>query len=271
MDRNHFEVFTSIYERPPIFAREDPGDGKNPRAWYAGVPQARPQFDWTIPEGLLNRAQLIAMQPRDSRVCTLELCVAILAWGGMHGSNRNHLFSRPVENWLNIAECVRNGHLTRSEAFDAFAALARLKPNDNGAIVGMGPAYFTKLIYFLMPRNNPSNPIGPIGYIMDQWLGCSVNLLAGNEIVKMDHAIKWEMKRNNHTRSIQSTVSNFNSGKDYEAFCGVIEDIANKMGAGWTSDSVEMALMSRGKPNRGPWRSYVMDQRFNQLIHQPLR
>lgn len=64
---------------------------------------------------------------------------------------------------------LRTGGLSRCEAYRLFLG--------TGAIPGIGPAFFTKLIYFFSPT--------PDFYILDQWTAKSVNLLTGNWVVKM--------------------------------------------------------------------------------------
>jgi hypothetical protein len=70
----------------------------------------------------VNRKSLLAMAA-DRSFGTVELCISIFAWGGMHGQNRKHLFERPLAPWVGIANQVRDGMLSRSEAYDSFARL----------------------------------------------------------------------------------------------------------------------------------------------------
>lgn len=196
----------------------------------------------------VNRAQLIDMCA-DSNVETLPLCISILAWGGMHGSNRDHLFQRSPEPWLTLAQRIRDGSLTRQQAFDGFSALIHEKK-----MTGMKGAYFTKLIYFLMPRSQGGEGL-PIGYIMDQWVGCSINLLAEQDIVKMNHSAVWKREGKGRSaslvQSVSSHVSEWNSGEEYEAFCGAVEALAREMGPEWSPEQTELALMSKGGPEAG--------------------
>jgi hypothetical protein len=246
-------VFRDLHPAPAVFAQGEESEGSAPLPWYAEAPDNRPLVDQTQLSGTFNRTRLIAMQA-DPDVGILELCVAILAWGGMHRNNRDHLFKRPVEAWLDVARAIRAGELSRIAAFDAFAALCH-----QGAIVGMKPAYFTKLIYFLMPRGG-----APIGYIMDQWLGCSVNLLCGREVVKMDHMLGWHQEKRAKApeRRITSHVSAWNTGRDYERFCTAIETLAAAMGADWDPEATELTLMSNGGKKPGAWRAHVKRERL---------
>lgn len=201
----------------------------------------------------------------DQEMSTLELCIIILAWGGMHGSNLAHLFKVACDPWLNVAKDIREGKLNRSDAFDQFKALQK-----DGKIKGMGPAYFTKLIYFLMPTTAGAKPRG---YIMDQWVSCSVNILANKNIVLTDatQSLVWNGSKELKIKS-SYLVSNQNTAENYENFCKYIEDIAaineiahlgkNKSkGFPAAEDVTERLLMSEGGINPRKWRKYVMKNR----------
>lgn len=255
LDEKQFAFFQKCYPKPPALASGGKVEGKEPRSWYAGAPEQRPAADLQKFGNGVNRSQLIAMRA-DSAIPSLDLCIAILAWGGMHGSNRNHLFKRDVSHWLAVAERVRFGDLTRQQAFDAFASL-----NLAGTLVGMGPAYYTKLIYFLMPRSVDH----PVGYIMDQWLGCSVNLICGQEVVRMDSSVSWVSNKNHVVQQAHSRVSPLNTGLNYERFCQTVELVAQRLAADWTADVAELALMSTGGKTPAPWRRHVVRDRLRRL------
>lgn len=256
LDNGHFAQFRNCYPAPPNFASGAQVEGKNPLQWYAGGPEQRPEASLERFGNGVNRSKLIAMQ-NDCAIPTLDLCIAILAWGGMHGSNRNHLFARDVSPWLDVAKRVRAGSLARQQAFDAFASL-----NLAGSLVGMGPAYYTKLIYFLMPRGGDHS----IGYIMDQWLGCSVNLICAQEVVRIDTSINWVSRNYGTIQQAHSRVSPLNTGQHYERFCEAVELVAGKLGEGWTGDKAELALMSAGGRNPEPWRNYVVSRRLEGFV-----
>lgn len=256
LDDDHFAVFRSCYPEPLALPSGSKTEGKAPREWYAGGPDTKPAANLTQFGLGVNRAKLIEMQA-DVTIPTLDLCIAILAWGGMHGSNRTHLFKRSVERWLDVAERVRAGRLTRETAFDAFAEL-----NHDRSMMGMGPAYYTKLIYFLMPRGGAK----PIGYIMDQWLGCSVNLICAQEVVRMETSVTWTYvgrgKSKRAVRKASSRVSPLNTSEQYDRFCRTVESVAECMDGDWSPDAAELALMSRGGSRPAPWRAYVVKHRL---------
>jgi hypothetical protein len=100
----------------------------------------------------------------------------------------------------------------------------------------LGPSYFTKLLHFFDPSAQARR------YIMDQWTAKSVNLLAGRTVV--------------HLTSGTPTPTR-NTGESYEAFCLVIDAIANALGQ--TGEEVEQRLFSSGgrKKDVQSWRAYV--------------
>jgi hypothetical protein len=126
-----------------------------------------------------------------------------------------------------------------------------------GAYAGMGPAYFTKLIYFLLPRN-----LAPAkrGYIMDQWVGCSVNLICGREIVKMNSSYSWGIDRKGLLKKSSSfIVADVNSSSDYSDFCEALAKLSKELN--FAPDFVDRALMSEGGRKKKAWRKYVIENR----------
>jgi len=256
LNETHFAKFRECYPTPPQFGPDD--DVRSPAEWLGQATNLEGMVDREALSQGVNRATLIAM--RDTDIGTLDLCIAILAWGGMHRGNRDHLLRRDVSPWVTVADETRNGDLTREQAFDKFVSL-----NHDGKLVGMRSAYFTKLIYFLMPRSS-NNPVGnPVGYIMDQWLGCSINLLFGEGTVMMDSWIAWANSKRGPVQQASSQVSKLNTGKHYERFCQAVELIADRMGEGWTPDQAELALLGRGGHDPSDWRAYVKDCRLKRL------
>lgn len=238
---NHLAKFGKFFPFPPVFATGDNQEGRSPAAWFVDIDRKKLGVRiGHLPESV-NRNSLLAMAA-DRGVGTAELCISIFAWGGMRGSHRDLLFARPLGPWLTVADWVRDDKLSRAEAYDLFAKL-RKNGRDN-PIAGMGPAYFTKLLYFLAP----GVPHAPKGYIMDQWLGCSVNLLTGREVVKLDQNITWRIKKGQAERAVNSIVSNVNTGRDYETFCQSVEELSGRMGASWTSASIFFIIV-HPRPN----------------------
>lgn len=179
-------------------------------------------------------------------VDTKTLCAIILAWGGMRFDNGRRLFAEENSEWLETADRVRTAEMTRSEAYKAFYSL-RKKDKLNG----MGPAFFTKLVFFLRGKKDCD-----IGYIMDQWVGCSINLLCQpNPPVLMDAIYKAD--KDAKIKKAFS-VSEHNDSARYEDFCSALDQVAKVLSL--SGIEAELLLMSSGR-GRGPWRNYVIQKR----------
>lgn len=98
-----------------------------------------------------------------------NIVIDIFAWGSM--SIRNARLALP--RWKDWKEpCIA---LTQGcDADDAYDRFYRLRYQQK--LLGIGPAYYTKIIHFIGKGD---------GLIMDQWTGRSINLLFGKEIVKL--------------------------------------------------------------------------------------
>ena len=250
----HLAAFQKAYVQPPEIVSTNRSEGKSPFAWFKPVDRFNVDVAITALPVSVNRAQLLAMA-RSEEIGTAELCISILAWGGMHGANRRRLFERPARPWLELAHEVRMGSLSRSEAYDAFAALR----TGEAMLIGMGPAYFTKLLYFLAPRHSK-------GYILDQWLGCSINLITGRMLVHLNENIVWKRPTSGLVAEINSFVSDANTGENYENFCQAVEALSRSLGGKWTPDATERALISDGGRRPHEWRIYVERMRQHRLV-----
>lgn len=196
--------------------------------------------------GTLSRHHVFGLA-NDSSINTSTVCAAALAWGGMRSANKQFMLSGNV--WLQISERVRCGCLERADAYSEYWNAAQ-----NGTIKGLGPAYFTKLTYFLLPRSELRNPTG---YIMDQWTGCSVNLLFRSIVVRMDVMSIW---RNGGQRpKARYVVSNANTAIHYEAFCSCMDALTDVCRL--SADQLDRALWSKGGPRPATWRKYVIENR----------
>ncbi|MBB5211479.1 hypothetical protein [Microbulbifer hydrolyticus] len=231
----HLEVlFENI-----LSAEEESWTGCNIRKYASDLSSLGLQIDVdAFPNAALSRKQVFDYV-KNSSSTLLNSCILICAWGGM---NRKHCCSA-FSNWLGwkaVAENILDGCISRKEAYEAFS---RLRKNRN--LPGMGPAYFTKIIYFLSkPKNR--------GYIMDQWTARSFNLLHGQHDIRMNKQVKG-------SGEIQAHVSDKNTSIVYEKFCRFIENTAVSLGEAVSADDVELSMFSEGK-GRGVWRSYLISQ-----------
>ena len=148
--------------------------GSDPRRWLVSAlgPEAPaivgPCHD-LLHAGSLDRGQLaMRIDPRraDARAdeaVLKALVLEILAWGMM--SPRNTRLALPAwDQWKHVCAALLEG-MPAAEAYARFHGLRA-----RGALPGMGPAYFTKLVAFLGRGD---------GLVMDQWTARSMNLLFG--------------------------------------------------------------------------------------------
>lgn len=198
-----------------------------------------------LPDKQLCRSEVFDMVANSDHT-TLTVSIAVMAWGGMRVDHRTMAFTEPT--WLPIAEDLRCGHISRAEAYARFASL-----RSAGNLMGMGPAFYTKLIYFL----TRGAAVRPQGYIMDQWAGLSINLLTGRNIVLLDSTVAWE--RDSPNVIVNSIVSNANTSERYEEFCSLMDRLSQHFGL--DADAIDRAIVSDGGKRASAWRAWVSSSR----------
>lgn len=216
----HWNAFSDI----PF--QEQGAVGVAPLKWVtrhglAGVPDQA-----ALSHVVLNREAVIEIC-REPAHDVLFAYACAMAWGGQGGGpgGRGHVAAA----WNARAQLVprltalRAGGLSRSEAYTLFCGA--------GAVPGLGPSFFTKLLYFFSPA--------PSFYIMDQWTAKSVNLLTGTALVRLA----------GHAPSSQ------NQGGNYEAFCQEVDLMAGLLNC--PGQVAEERLFSKGGRKRWPWRAYL--------------
>lgn len=164
----------------------------------------------------------------DNTNSDLDTLLVVLSWGGMDRKHAKSLLNNP-DPVLEIVRRLRSKKFeSRKEAFDYIQDKRK-----QGLLPGMGIGYFTKLICFLQPSLK--------GYIMDQWLAKSVNLLLGSPLI--------------HIAS-KTWVSDQNTPAIYEDFCTYIDGLASEIGK--SGFETEEFLFSIGGRKKGMWRGYVV-------------
>jgi hypothetical protein len=169
---------------------------------------------------------------QDAKNNDLNVLAAILSWGGMRRDHGRLLFNN-LEFVIVLVNNLRIGtYHTRQIAFSTFQ-----DNRANNLLPGLGIGYFTKLICFLSPNLN--------GYIMDQWVGKSINLLTGQNIVNIT-GNNW--------------VNDNNNADTYEAFCTHIDNLAIQLNC--SGFEAEKRIFSVGRGN-GAWRNYLIQNYKN--------
>lgn len=209
---------------------EEQWPGDNIKDWWNHVePKLKQCSKINPPNHKMTRNQLKQLCHANSRASDLECAVAVMAWGKQNRKNGIMLFKRFAEIEPIIGD-MRSGNIKYPKAYERFHDIWQKPPR-----LGMGAAYFTKLIFFCEPSHK--------GYIMDQWTSKSVNLLTGKDVVYL---------------RIDGYVNKKNTVKNYQCFCEYIEKLASKLGT--SGEKVEMAMFSKGGSNKWPWRQYVIDK-----------
>ena len=204
-----------------------------------------------------RRSEVFALAAADCRSVEVDgVCAAAMAWGGMNLRHWKLLWEQRNREWLDVARCIRGGKLTRAKAYERFNTLREEKK-----LPGMGPAFFTKLIYFLTQGKDSE---GKAAYIMDRWAASSVNLMTGSNRVLLNGERRWKGSENVLHVSYGFTVSDANTSDDYEAFCTAVDRLAADFCL--CVDQVDCALFSEAKDGPGTWREYV-DAQGEKLLH----
>jgi hypothetical protein len=180
----------------------------------------------------LTRADLFH-KAADRSVSDVEIYFDIMAWGG---ANRNHALKLIEAEYLSftleLISLLRHDEISSNDCYARFSELRKY-----GYLPGIGPAFFTKIIFFCSPNHD--------GFIMDQWTGKSMNLLLGNELVLLKNGY----------------VSDNNDVRSYSDFCDRIREIAVILKGAFSAAQIEQALFSRGGGKKAlPWRKYVIER-----------
>ena len=198
--------------------------GNNSFYWAKSVIKNKTKIDSSLSQKF-DRRDLLAYC-NNQKNSNLNVGIAILSWGGMRRDHGRILFNNNFSS-LNIliTNLRKNKYSTRIKAFDAFQS-----ERSKGNLPGLGIGYFTKLIFFLAPNLN--------GYIMDQWAGKSINLLAGKQIVSF----------------YNSWVNDKNNAETYDIFCKNIDELAVNLNCSGSEAEERIFSIGNGK---GEWRKYL--------------
>lgn len=177
--------------------------GQSARDWFS-ITTRDPEKSLRYKDSSLNRSSLrdYILSEKNSQTASANLydiVVNILAWGGMsyrHG--RKALLC--WDNWQPICDGLVSGKLSYTEAYDEF-----FEAQHSGKMSGIGPAYYTKLIFFLGDGE---------GLIMDQWTSKSINLIHEENIIKLTGGY----------------VSRFADSGMYKNYVLCVAELADKMG-----------------------------------------
>lgn len=171
-----------------------------------------------------------------------EIVVNILAWGGMFYSHGRKAL-QCWDSWKPICEGLVSGNLNKTEAYDEF-----YEAHHSGKMSHIGPAYYTKLIFFLGNGE---------GLIMDQWTSKSINLIREENVIRLNGGY----------------VSKFADSVMYNNYISAVAELAEKLGLSGTTlqkankmEELIFSISAKKKPKFltideheivSAWRSYT--------------
>lgn len=159
-----------------------------------------------------------------------DFFVAVMAWGG-NARKHNKLKEVKEETCRRISHVKGKGY-SRKKLYETF---------HDPKIPFIGPAYFTKLVYFMMAHEKSQ----PLGYIMDQWTAKSINLLYGCNIIHITDG-GW--------------VTPDNNSDVYEEYCSLVDNLSIACKDSDPAETETRLFSERTKKDgRGEWRQHVID------------
>lgn len=147
----------------------------SPKRWFSNF-----DLDWQIPDlpnNSLNREQLLVLMNEHKNEMELntqtlrKLIVCVLAWGGMRRDKNTGI---PALETISFYENICLELMRGLPAISAYEEFYKL--HISGVMKGIGPAYYTKLIFFFGDQT---------GLIMDQWTARATNLLLNKKVIKL--------------------------------------------------------------------------------------
>ena len=206
--------------------------GEDPDSWSKRMELDHP-FELSKNKLERNDLKKICADPKNSNMyCYLN----IMAWGGQGsgpGGRKNvqipwNYFNDKINDKI---EKLRIGNLSREDSFNLFCGNEKIK--------GLGPSYFTKLLYFFDNFNKENM------YIMDQWTTKPILILTNLNIIKHN----------------DFGPSHNNVGKNYNIFCRIIDDLIDilKLTNGYEVEEKLFSVGSIKRKPRGEFRQYVID------------
>lgn len=238
LDPAQVALFQHLNRTPPI-----PWAGASPYKWAESVESGLGKF-YNLSKSPLSRSALRALWTNPS--VSVEACfLSTMAWGGMQRGNGRRIWAARTE-CLAACTAVRAGLHTPATGFQAFSALRSTK-----RLPGLGPAYFTKILFFAPPVQD--------GYILDQWTARSMHLLSRQSAypaVRKDYASAAKAQLHKAPAMLRVVVDDKVTSADYVDYCNHVDRLAASLG--WHAHMVEERLFSSGGRVPHPWRAQVM-------------
>lgn len=217
--------------------------GKPPRAWAKRVTG----IEWpTFSESGQIRREVRATLS-EGTLSDEAAWLIVMAWGGQHEKNAKACWEHRSA-WLPIVHDLRGGKLDGRTAYRRFFD-ARIK--------GLGPAYFTKIIYFLAHKD---------GYILDQWTAKSMEILQIRSADDYLADVPWiavsaRMNGVRRTGWTGGTIAGDAPPELYDrylAFLSALRERLLEVGLNLSMDYIEEGLFAGSEQkSKSSWRSFV--------------
>ncbi|WP_292039753.1 MULTISPECIES: hypothetical protein [unclassified Brevundimonas] len=215
--------------------------GATPQSWVSNIFLDDPPIELTgMPDAAMSRTELhqyLQSDPNPHRALA-----AILAWGGTGYRARDHI-SSTWSDWVMTFHALKG---KRSEA----QYTHYLKATKERSLRGLGPAFFTKIIFFTAGEESP-------GYILDQWTARSANALTNDNTFIRLNPEQRVVQPDGILRPRGFIVSSRNSPERYARFNRLVEAVADNLGC--SPEHAELIMFSKATF----WRAYLV-QRANE-------
>nr|WP_313634780.1 hypothetical protein [Brevundimonas diminuta] len=215
--------------------------GTPPQTWVSNMFLSdAPAELASMPGAAMSRTELRAYlkaNPNPHRALA-----AILAWGGT-GYRAREGVSSTWQNWVTTFDFLR-GKPAETQYAHYLAATG------NRTLKGLGPAFFTKAVFFTADRDAP-------GYILDQWTARSANALTNDRTFVRLTSQKKEVQPDGVFRPAGFIVSSANDATRYSRFNRLVADLAENLDC--SPEHAELLMFSKATW----WRAYLV-QRANE-------
>ena len=187
----------------------------------------------TIPNKAMTRDELYAYVNRPE-TSMLKGILTILGWGDIQPKNFRSFANKETKFLAEALKDIAKSQLSQSEAYEKIKSLKK-GSSKHWKLYGLGPAYYTKLLYFYTKEKKHTC------YIMDQFTARSMNFLCYKNEIPLTE---------------DGNVDKSNTGEIYERFCLRIEAISRNLkaeGKKVEPENVEFALFGKDSD----WRTYL--------------
>lgn len=173
----YLKIYKKNISQVPNDVREKGWESKSPQEAFGEIPFK----DINLSDKRLTRNQLLKVVfdvKKQNKILTKDiiyLIIEILSWGGVR-KDKAKVILNYIEPVTHICNDLFINKISDIEAYKRFYDAIHCD-----TIKELGPAYYTKLIFFFGKQT---------GLIMDQWTARSINLLAGRNIISLSSKIK---------------------------------------------------------------------------------